>query len=108
MQQQVHPHLHSHQKSASFGSNLYQQSTNHFAPQPAFQPQVYSRTSSIPFFSLIRRFFFQQGYAFPPRLGMPTMLHNNPTNASTPTLQNPPSAFTHDQVRSFNPFPLIN
>ncbi len=36
-----HHHL-THQKSASIGSNLYQQSTNNFAPQPGFPPQVNS------------------------------------------------------------------
>jgi stromal membrane-associated protein len=75
--QQQYPHLHAHQKSASFGGNLYQQTTNHYAPQPGFQ---------------------SQGYPFPQRPGMTTINHNNPTNNSTPTLQNAPSAFTHNQL----------
>jgi len=84
---QVHQHHLTHQKSASFGSNLYQQTTN-FGPNPGFQSQ--------------------QGYQFPPRPGMSTMNHNNPNNMSTPALQTPPSTFTHnqlnDQFSQFVPF----
>ncbi len=40
-------HLLGHHKSASFGSNLYQQSTNNFGHHPAFQTQVYYINKSI-------------------------------------------------------------
>jgi stromal membrane-associated protein len=84
---QHHHHL-THQKSASIGSNLYQQSTNNFAPQPGFPPQ--------------------QNYPFPPRPGMSTMHPNNPNNVSTPALQTPSSTFSHDhlndQFSQFVPF----
>ncbi len=98
LQQQQHPHLQAHQKSASFGGNLYQQSTNQYAPQPGFQSPVYQFTC---FSLLLINFYFFQGYQFPPRPGMTTINHNN---MSTPTLQNAPSAFTHNQVDFFYDF----
>ncbi|UJR27858.1 hypothetical protein I4U23_009123 [Adineta vaga] len=70
-------HFHSHQKSASFGSNLYQQTFNS-GTHPGFQSQ--------------------QGHQFPPATGIPNMNHNNSNNMSTPTLQNAPSTFTNDQL----------
>ncbi|CAF0824050.1 unnamed protein product [Adineta ricciae] len=71
--------LHSHHKSASFGSNLYQQSSH-----PGFQSQ--------------------HGHLFPTTTttmpGMHAMNHNNSNNMSSPTLQNTPSTFTHDQLNN--------
>jgi hypothetical protein len=49
-------HLLTHQRSASFGSNLYQQSTNHFGPHSGFQPQVSCINKSIIIFSLTNRY----------------------------------------------------
>lgn len=73
--QQQHSHLLPHQKSASYGGNLYQQTTtNQFAIRPNLQPQ---------------------GFPTAIRPGMNTMF---PNNISSPTLQNPPSAFTPDQL----------
>ncbi|CAF1013526.1 unnamed protein product [Adineta steineri] len=77
---QAHQHaLHSHQKSASFGSNLYQQATN-IGPHSGFQPQ--------------------QGFPLPPTSGINIMHHNNSNNMSTPSLQTPPSTFTNDQLNN--------
>ena len=42
-------HFHTHQKSASFGSNLYQQSTN-IAPHSGFQSQVCCTNKQLLFF----------------------------------------------------------
>ncbi|CAF3190361.1 unnamed protein product [Rotaria sp. Silwood2] len=72
-------HLHAHHKSASFGSNLYQQASN-FGAHPAFQSS--------------------QGHLFSPRPGMNTMHHNNPNNMSTPTLQSPTTTFTPNQLNN--------
>ncbi|CAF1505685.1 unnamed protein product, partial [Adineta steineri] len=77
---QAHQHaLHSHQKSASFGSNLYQQATN-IGPHSGFQPQ--------------------QSFPLPPTSGINIMHHNNSNNMSTPSLQTPPSTFTNDQLNN--------
>lgn len=70
-------HLFAHQKSASFGSNLYQQSAN-FAPHP--------------------RFPVQQGSPYAVRPTMNPIHHNNAHGISTPTLQSPASSFTPDQL----------
>ncbi|CAF3320361.1 unnamed protein product [Rotaria socialis] len=72
-------HLVGHHKSASFGSNLYQQSSN-FGAHPGFQSP--------------------QNQAFLLRPGMNTMNHSNPNNMSTPALQTPPSTFTHEQLNT--------
>ncbi|CAF1276709.1 unnamed protein product [Rotaria sp. Silwood1] len=82
-----HHHLHAHHKSASFGSNLYQQSST-FGAHPGFQSS--------------------QGQLYSPRPGMNPMHHNNPNNMSTPTLQSPSTTFTphelNNQFSQFVPF----
>ncbi|CAF1329776.1 unnamed protein product [Rotaria sordida] len=76
---QVQQHLHAHHKSASFGSNLYQQSS-HFAAHPGFQSS--------------------QGNLFSPRPELDTMHHNNPNNMSTPSLQSSSTVFTPNQINN--------
>jgi len=84
----VHPQIQQHhllsQKSASFGNNLYQQSTNQFIPNPGLQPQ--------------------QNYLYAPRPAMTTMNHNNSNNISAPALQTPLSNQLNNQFSQFVPF----
>lgn len=75
--QSQQPHGLTHSRSASFGSNLYQQSMNY---------------GSHP------RFHASQNAQFLQRPGINPMHHNNPNNMSTPTLQNPSSTFMNDQL----------
>jgi hypothetical protein len=77
-QAQQHHLLHHHQKSASFGSNLHQQSNN------------FASRGGLP---------MQHGYPPPPRVGLSAMSHN-PNGLSSPTLQSPASNFTQDQLNT--------
>jgi hypothetical protein len=75
------PTQHFHQKSASYGNNLYQQAH----PQVSLTSYVYLFIKSL----------FQQNY---PCLSRPGMNHNHSNGVSAPTLQSPASTFTQEQV----------